>query len=233
MTYTVLTRTIAGITNGELSSDDIGLALVFVMSDGDYTGVVESVNISTTTSVVLVASGSLPSSGGAVSSVTMESVIPTTGLYCTQGDIENRIGVLQLAQMTNDAANPTTADTTVVTAIITKACTEIDAKAGQVYTVPFVAPTNCVSIPKIIKQLAIDMSVYYCFARRFSEAGVPKVWAELYHKATDVDGTLDGVSNLLVPLDGSPTLLSAEADIEASNWGKIDFSNTDNIESYY
>ena len=233
MTYTVLTRTIDGITNGLLSSDDIGLALVFVMSTGSYTGTVESVNISTTTSVVLVASGSLPSSGGAVSSVTMENIIPTTGLYCTQGDLENRIGMLQLAQLTNDAANPTTADTTIVTAIITKACTEIDSKAGQVYTVPFTVPDNCVSIPKIVKQLSIDMSVYYCFARRFSEAGVPKVWLNLYTAATKVDGKLDDISNLLVQLDGSPTLLSSEADVEASNTTRIDFSNTDNMESYF
>jgi phage gp36-like protein len=233
MTYTVLTRTIDGITNGALSSDDIGLALVFVMSTGSYTAVVESVNIATTTSVVLVASASLPASGGTVSTVTMEAVITTTGLYCTQGDLESRIGVLQLAQLTNDNANPTTSDTTIVTAIITKACTEIDAKAGQVYTVPFVAPTNCVSIPKIIKELSIDMSVYYCFARRFSEAGVPKVWADLYTTATKVDGKLDDISNLLVQLDGSPTLLSGEADMQASNTTRIDFSNTDNMESFY
>jgi phage gp36-like protein len=225
MTYTALTRMIAGITNGELNSDDIGLALVFTMSDGDYTGVVESINISTTTSVVLVASASLPSDDGAVSSIMMENIIPTTGLYCTQGDLENRIGVLQLAQLTNDTANPTTADTTVVAAIITKVCTEIDAKAGQVYVVPFIVPDNCVSIPKIIKEIAIELSIYYCFARRFSEVGVPKVWADIYTEITKVDGKLDGISNMLVPLDGSPSLLSAEADIVAPD-RQLDFNDS-------
>jgi phage gp36-like protein len=121
-------------------------------------------------------------------------------------------------------------DATIVSGILDKANSEIDAKAGQVYTVPFVAGTNCTSIPSIIKQIAIDLSTYFCFMRRFSEMEVPKQWIEAYK---DACSRLEDVSNMLLKLDGSPTIASSEADMVTGNQSKIDFYNTDNQESHF
>ena len=69
MTYTYLTRTISGITNGNIGANYVGSAVRFTMG-GYYLGVIESIAISTTTSIVLVASASLPTSDGTVTDVT-------------------------------------------------------------------------------------------------------------------------------------------------------------------
>jgi phage gp36-like protein len=130
-------------------------------------------------------------------------------------------------------APPTNAaipDATIISAILTKVDREIDSKAGQVYKVPFVNVDSITFIPSLIKQIAIDLSTYYCFSRRYSEAALPKQWADIYKDACQ---KLEDVSNLLVYLDGSPTLASAEADFVTGNAQKIDFYNTDNSESYF
>ena len=46
--------------------------------------------------------------------------------YCTQTDITARIPTLNLAQLTNDTANATTVDSTVLAALIAAADAEID-----------------------------------------------------------------------------------------------------------
>jgi phage gp36-like protein len=128
-----------------------------------------------------------------------------------------------------DGTPPTSAfiaDSSVISAIIEKADREIDSKAGQVWTVPFTVPTNCTAIPSLIKQISIDMSIYYCFMRRFSETEVPKQWQDLYAKALQ---KLDDVSNMLVALDGNPTVLSQEAYMAPPTTVPIiDFYDSDN-----
>jgi hypothetical protein len=79
------------------------------------------------------------------------------------------------------------------------------------------------------KQIAIDYSIYYCFLRRFTEIDVPKQWVELYKDAKD---KLDDVSNMLVQLDGSPTILSGEASI-VSNTPLLDFNDQNSSMSLY
>lgn len=118
-------------------------------------------------------------------------------------------------------ANASIPDATIVSTIITQSDREIDGKAGQVWTVPFLVPDNCVSIPSIIKQISIVFSVYYCFLRRFSETDVPKQWIELYKKMCD---NLESVSNQELQLDGAPSISSSEADIIAPD-KQLDFAD--------
>ena len=116
-------------------------------------------------------------------------------------------------------------DSTILSAIIEKSDREIDGKAGQVWTTPFIPSTNCVSIPSQIKQISVDYSVYYCFLRRFSSMDVPKQWVEAYKYACQ---KLDDISNMLIELDGTPTVRSAEADIITPTTDpEMDFYNPD------
>jgi len=120
-------------------------------------------------------------------------------------------------------------DPTIIAAIIDQSDREIDAKAGQVWTVPFIVPDNCTAIPGIIKQISIVFSIYYCFLRRFSEADVPKQWIELYKKMQD---NLEAISNQELQLDGTPSVSSNEADIVAPA-RQLDFNDTSSPLSLY
>jgi hypothetical protein len=152
--------------------------------------------------------------------------------YCTQTDLERSIGTTRLAELTDDTTqNPITPDSTVVSAIIEMVDDMIDAKAGQVWTVPFVAGTNCTTVPTIIKQISRIYSIYFCFLRRYAETNVPLEWVNLYKVAQQ---SLDDVSNQLLQLDGSPTLYSKEASmVTQSTDPVINFFDTDKQESYF
>ena len=133
-------------------------------------------------------------------------------------DDDGTITTLLTGAPPTDASLP---DATVIAALIAQSDREIDGKAGQVWTVPFIVPDNCVSIPSIIKQISIVFSLYYCFLRRFSETDVPKQWIELYKKMGD---TLEAISNQEIQLDGTPTVASSEADIVAPD-KQLDFAD--------
>lgn len=214
MTYTALTRTISNLISGEIGTEYIGTPIIFVIGGVTYFASIES--ISSLTSIVLLASGSLPQADGAVDNI---ELIDMSTNYCTQQDLENRIGVLQLAQLTNDAANPVLPDANIVNAAIQCADRDIDAKAGQVYTVPFVAGTNCDAIPSTINDISIILSICYCFLRRFSEVDMPKQWQVAQKDALQ---RLDDVSDLLLFLDGNPFVQSKEAAMQSSYRKPID-----------
>jgi len=143
--------------------------------------------------------------------------------YCESADLTARIGTLRLAELTNDTSGATTADSTVVTALITRADTIIDAKMTGVYTTPFA------STPKLIKQCSIDIAIYNAFLRRFANMEVPKEWIEAYKQAMQM---LDDIADLKITLDTAPTVQSAESAIEAPT-KLIDFWDTDYVTSYY
>jgi hypothetical protein len=131
---------------------------------------------------------------------------------------DGTVSTLLVGAPPTDASIP---DATIVSAIIAQSDREIDGKAGQVWTVPFTVPDNCVSIPSIVKQISIVFSLYYCFLRRFSETDVPKQWIELYKKMCD---NLEAISNQEIQLDGMPTVASSEADIVAPD-KQLDFAD--------
>jgi len=105
--------------------------------------------------------------------------------------MERRISKTVLANLTSDTANDTEPSATVCTDLITRACSLIDAYAGQVYTVPFT------TIPQAIKDIAIDLSCYYALQRRPANYAMPKEWENVYN---DSIGKLEKISNEFMEL---------------------------------
>lgn len=143
--------------------------------------------------------------------------------YCLYTDMEARLGTLRCAELTNDTSGATTTDQTVAGALITRADTLIDAKMTGYYATPFS------SVPKLIKQISIDIACYYAFMRRFVGMEMPKEWEATYKQALIL---LDDISNGKITLDTSPTVASAESAIVAPT-KLIDFDDTDKVESFF
>lgn len=143
--------------------------------------------------------------------------------YCTQSDIEARIPRARLAELTNDIANSDAPDSGVLSALVSRAQTIIDGKAGQVYTVPFTA------VPDVIKEIAIDIVCFYCFQRRITNIEMPKSVEASY---ADALSRLEAVSNMLLKLPTSATIASAEADVVATP-PLVDFNSTDSTMSFF
>lgn len=123
-------------------------------------------------------------------------------------------------------------DPTIVNDMIQMADNEIDGKVGCTYGVPFVVPTNCTAIPTLIKEISMDMAIYNCFMRRFSETDVPKQWIEKNKEATGENGKLQKIAELLIHLDGSPVVIAKEAEMVASD-RVLDFNNEDSVTSMF
>jgi len=134
-------------------------------------------------------------------------------------DDTGSVATMLVGTTPTDASLP---DSAIVAAMIEKADREIDAYAGQVWSVPFVVGSNCTFIPSIIKQISIDFSVYNCFLRRFSSMEVPKQWIQLQKDACT---RLEAISNQELQLDGLAQVSSDEADIVAPD-RILDFNNS-------
>jgi phage gp36-like protein len=143
--------------------------------------------------------------------------------YCVQADLEARVGKEQLALLTNDTAGTELSDPTVISALIERADTIVDARMTGLYATPFDP------VPKIIKQCSVDIALYNAFLRRFASTEVPKEWVATYKQATDI---LDLIANLEIQLDTNPSVSSSEADI-VSPVRLIDFNDSDNAASNY
>lgn len=143
--------------------------------------------------------------------------------YCTQADLESRIGAVALAELTNDTAGTVKADPTVVSDIISSADSIIDALMTNVYLTPF-SP-----VPKIIKECSIRLAIHNAFGRRFSTMEEPKQWIEAEKKAQE---WLSLIANLEMTLDTAPSVTGAESAI-VSPARDIDFTDEDNAVSLY
>ena len=107
--------------------------------------------------------------------------------YCTQSDVTARIPSLALAQLTNDTANATTVDPTVLSALIAAADAEIDMVIADRYSVPFVGA------PPRIRDLSVTITIYHAQARRFGVMNVAKDWKDAYTAAlTELKGYASG-----------------------------------------
>lgn len=83
--------------------------------------------------------------------------------YCTRQDLEERLGVEQLRELT-DLEGTGEVNEARLTRAIEDATAEVDAYASLRYQVPFAAP------PAIIRKIAVDLAVYALFkARGFDE----------------------------------------------------------------
>jgi phage gp36-like protein len=152
-----------------------------------------------------------------------ETVPVSAGYYCTQQNLEDRIGKQTLAELTEDTANPTEPDVSVCGILIGRACALIDSYAGRVYTVPFT------TIPTIIRDLAIDLSCYYAFQRRPTQMGMPVMWDAHYKDAIKL---LDEISQQLYRVGTGFVVESAQSSI-VTNSTAIDFNDEDNGEYYF
>ena len=141
--------------------------------------------------------------------------------YCTQEDMEWRIGTATLAQLTNDTMGAATPDVNVIETILDRVDALIDARCGTVYTVPF-SP-----VPDIIKQIAISLAVFDAFQRKPSNVGMPKMWEAEHKEAVKM---LDEISIMQRSISGT-VAYPQSAIVEATDDPIVDFNDTDNMMS--
>lgn len=225
MTYTSTNRTITDSTTS-LSASDVGKIAQFWDGDGlSYCATISSVPSST--SAVLANDGTLPASTITIYDLTTVGVVvpgaTDNGVYCTQTQIENRIGRKTLAELTDDTAGSETPSAIVVADVIDQACAEIDAALTGVYTVPLV-PT-----PRIIQKIAVDLAVYYAMLRRFSVTEVPKQLIAAHDKAIE---TLEKIAKREMSLGTAYAVSSVSGKVVAPT-AIVDFTDSTNQFSYF
>ena len=102
--------------------------------------------------------------------------------YCSQADLEKKIGQRKLAELTNDVATQGKVtdgllpDVDVVALLIQEADQDIDTIVGMRYSVPFAQG----SIPDSIKFLSINMACFRAFKRRLPANQITKDWQSTY-----------------------------------------------------
>lgn len=215
----VWTRSSSGVYVCTLAAAFTPAANTVVEYNTLYTTVVTSVN-----AITITASGDNILSGTLFEVVVYAATPPAATYYCTQTDLENRISSVTLAQLTSDTANSTTPDATVIATILARVNAVIDAKAGQVYTVPFT------TVPDIIKQIAISLAVYDSFQRRPTNIEMPKMWQTERDTALK---TLEDISNMLVSMPDTATIASAESSMVVGNSLRIDFNDETRMEHIF
>lgn len=100
--------------------------------------------------------------------------------YCSQADLEKKIGQQTLAELTNDVYTQGVSnegvlpDPTVVQTLIDEADQDIDSIVGMRYTVPFI------TVPNSIKFLSINMSCYHAFRRKLGANKITEDWQKIY-----------------------------------------------------
>lgn len=138
-------------------------------------------------------------------------------VYCTQTDLVNMIGTQQLTQLTNDTANSTTPDATVVTAMIERAQNYMDSEFSGTFATPLTITND-----PFIRDICVSLAIYNCFLRRFSILEIPKNWAEMYveacsmvQKIVTLDASIDYTLN---PITATASAIEAPTKI-------VDFDN--------
>ena len=140
--------------------------------------------------------------------------------YASQSDMEYRIGTARLAQYTNDTANATTPNATIIEKILTDVDATIDGIVGVVYTTPF--PTT----PDLIKDIATDLAVYKAMQRRPVNVGMPEEWKNIGKECMQ---TLRDIAAMKIELPSTATIVSATSEIEnAETYKLVDFNDEDN-----
>ena len=151
-----------------------------------------------------------------------ETAYTVTGdYYCSQQDLEWRIGTTTLAQLTNDTMNAASPDVNVVNSILARVNTLIDTRCGTVYTVPFDP------VPDVIRQIAISLAIFDAFQRKPQNMDMPKMWVAEHDKAVKM---LDEIS--IMQRSISATVANPQSAIVESEGGQqVNFYDTDNLMS--
>lgn len=171
--------------------------------------------------------------GSSILGETLVSAETATAGYCSQDDLENRIGKAYLGQLTNDnivlggdySAQAANAD--VVTFLINKADRYIDNELNGVYAVPF---QNSPNSPETINRLSIDLTIYFAMERKFSSMNIPDEWKKA---KDDADTQLDRLASMENVLDEVVPTYAASAITVPTTSPIVDFNDSDNAISYY
>lgn len=140
--------------------------------------------------------------------------------YCSQTDMEYRIGTLALAEYTNDTVGATTPDANVVESILTDVDALIDSKCGILYTVPFT------TVPDLIVDIATDLACFKAMTRKPTNVAVGKDWIQINK---DCMQQLDDIGQGKVNLPTTATLATDSGVVEALESNKlVDFNDEDN-----
>jgi phage gp36-like protein len=151
-----------------------------IMFMADTTNIV-SYQIVDNNSFMVTAAGDGLLTGQTIDVTLFDYDIPvTTSPYCSQTDVELRMSALTLAQLANDTAGATSADPTVVAAILAQVGTLIDSYVGTVYQLPFTI------VPDLIRRVAIDIACFYFFQRHPINLDMPNIWKDGYKNAMDI-----------------------------------------------
>jgi phage gp36-like protein len=211
----VWTRSSAGVYVGTLANTFVPLTSTTILIPS-MTSVISAV-VTDINSVTITCSGD-----GVLTAREVDILVSTH--YCTFTDLERKLSRATLAQLANDTASATIADPVVIETILTNTDATIDSKAGQVYTIPLTMPEP------LVTRIAIDIACYEAFQRRPVNMEMPKDWQVSRDKA---DKQLEDISNMLVRLSDSQTVVSEESNMNTSNTARIDFSDENNSESFY
>lgn len=140
--------------------------------------------------------------------------------YCSQTDMEYRIGTANLAAWANDTPNASTPDANVIEQILTDVDALIDSKCGILYTIPF--PT----VPDLIKDIATELSCYRAMTRRPTNIAVGKDWIQINK---DCMQQLQDIGEGKTQLPTTATLATTVADVtNAESDPLVDFNDSDN-----
>ena len=104
--------------------------------------------------------------------------------YCSQADLEKKIGQQRLAELTNDNMTQgitlggagSLPDVDVVTKLIAEADSIIDSYVGMRYAVPFLVT----AVPADINTASIDISCYLAFKRQIVANKITEDWQATY-----------------------------------------------------
>ena len=105
--------------------------------------------------------------------------------YCSIADLQKKIGMQKLAELTNDAfvqgksnegAPP---DVDVCNALIAEADAEIDSIVAMRYTTPF----DVDAVPDVINETSVDMTVYLAFKRKLPANDITKAWEKTWNES--------------------------------------------------
>jgi phage gp36-like protein len=120
--------------------------------------------------------------------------------YCTKGDLVERFGIVELAQLTDDTAHATPDDAEIV-----KACDEassvIDSYLATRYTTPLI------EVPTLVRMLACNIARKLLWKdRALPDSVVQRNYDEAITQLRDLAkgvSSLSGILGVIVPLTGS------------------------------
>lgn len=134
-------------------------------------------------------------------------------MYCTQADIEDRVGQAELLQLT-DRARLGQIDAVTVARAIADASAEIDGYVAARYALPFSA------VPPVLVRVAVDIAVYNLFSNRRGGGVID----DIRNRYKDVVRLLENIASGKVQLGQTPEPVAVESDIvihsAASAWSR-------------